>query len=184
MSFKSFINFKEKFFILIKFGTKYTFLWLEGPLWNFGSLAADGLKSHIRWTGLVIWAWICFFLLWVRLILWLLTFQILSANRVRLTRPTTSLSNQWQTGSPTLLEHSQTLLSLSLSLFQNSMAERFELCLLLSYPPPPPPTAVVLSFLSLTDPLSISLKPRPKRVELLHSKRHSHKRRWFPLQSS
>ena len=116
MSFKNFINFKEKVFILIKFGTKYTFLWIEGPLWNFGSLAADGLKSHIRWTRLVIWAWICFFLLWVRLITWLLTFQILSANRVRLTRPTTSLSNQWQTGSPTLLEHSQTLLSLSLSL--------------------------------------------------------------------
>ena len=75
-------------------------------------------------------------------------------------------------------------LSLSLSLFQNSMAESFELCLLHSSPPPPPPTAVVLSFLSLTDPLSISLKPRPKCVELLHSKRHSHKRRWFPLQSS
>ena len=89
MSFKNFINFKENIFILIKFGTKYTFLWLEGPLWTFGSLAANGLKSHIRWTGLVIWAWVCFFLLWVRLIIWL------SANRVRLTRATTSLSNRF-----------------------------------------------------------------------------------------
>ena len=113
MSFKNFINFKEKVFILIKFGTKYTFLWIEGPLWNFGSLAADGLKSHIRWTRLVIWAWICFFLLWVRLITWLLTFQILSANRVRLTRPTTSLSNRFTKPSWTFsfLKHS----SLSLS---------------------------------------------------------------------
>ena len=40
-------------------------------------------------------------------------------------------------------------LSLSLSLFQNSMAESFELCLLHSSPPPPPPTAVVLSFFFL-----------------------------------
>lgn len=95
MSFNNLINFKENLFILIKFGTKNTFLWLEGPLGKFGSLAADGLKSHIRWTGLVIWAWICFILLWVRFIMWLLTFQILSVNQVRLTQPNISLSNRF-----------------------------------------------------------------------------------------
>ena len=39
MPFNNFINFKENIFILIKFGTKNTFLRLEGPFvkfWKFG----------------------------------------------------------------------------------------------------------------------------------------------------
>ena len=79
----------------------------------------------------------------VNALICLLTFQILLANQVKLTRPTTSLSNRFPNPS---LSPTPWPKSLSATSYTHH------------HPLPP---AVVLSFLSLTNPLRFRLNPNP-----------------------
>ena len=100
-------------------------------------------------------------------LIWLLTFQILSANWVKLTQPITSLSNWFP--KPSL---SPTPWSKGLSVASYTHCHRHH----------PINGGAFFSFFDR--PTLILLKPKPKCVDLFHSKCHRHKRWWFPFQSS